>query len=72
MVGVRYGDERMRRNLTGKGRAFLVVGTLCLSTGAVWFTVGAHSPLAHAACGLLFGFGVTLNIASWVVGRRSA
>ncbi len=61
----------MRRDLSGKGRALLVLGTLCVSTGAAWFTVGAQSRLAHAACGLLFGLGVTLNVGSWFVGRRA-
>ncbi len=55
----------MRRDLSPRGRALLVAGTLCVSTGAVWFTVAAHSPLAHAACGLLFGLGLTLNVGSW-------
>ncbi len=61
----------MRRNLSVKGRALLVVGTLCISAGAVWFTVGAHSPLAHAGCGLLLGLGVTLNVGSWFLPQRS-
>ncbi len=59
----------MRRDLSEKGRAFLVVGTLCVSTGAVWYASGAASPLAHLASGFLFGLGVTLNTASWFVGR---
>ncbi len=54
----------MRGNLSVKGRALLVAGTLCLSTGAVWFAVGAQSALAHAASGLLFGLGLTLNVGS--------
>ncbi len=54
----------MRRDLSGKGRAFLVAGTLCVNTGAAWFAVGAHSALAHAACGFLLGMGLTLTVAS--------
>lgn len=61
----------MRRDLTLKGRAFLVAGTLCVSTGAAWFTVGAHSAFAHAACGFLYGLGLTLNVASWSHRARS-
>ncbi len=59
----------MRQNLSTKGRAFLVTGTLCVSTGAAWVAVGAGSPLAHAAGGLLVGLGLTLNLASWFLGR---
>ncbi len=66
----------MRGDLSRKGRAFLVAGTLCIGVGAVGFTqlsVGAVAApaLAHFACGLLFGVGLTLNVASWFVGRRA-
>ncbi len=63
----------MRRELSWKGRAFLVVGTLCIGAGAVLFTqlpagAGVAPALAHGASGFLFGLGVTLNIASWFMG----
>ncbi len=62
----------MRGELSRTGRALLVAGTLCVSTGAVWFTAGADSGLAHAACGLLFGLGLTLNVGSWFCRARSS
>ncbi len=64
----------MRRELSRKGRAFLVAGMLCIGVGAVAFAQSSAGsapalPLVHFACGLLFGLGLTLNLASWFVGR---
>ncbi len=66
----------IRRALTTKGRVFLVAGTLCVCVGAAGTAVlpagaGPHAEVIHFARGLLVGLGVTLNAASWFVGRRA-
>ncbi len=64
----------LRQELTMKGRAFLVAGTLCVglaAAGTALTPAGTGSDLLHFARGVLYGLGVTLNIASWFVGRTA-
>ena len=62
----------LRPDLTVKGRVFLFLGTLCIgfaAAGTALAVPGPHADVMHFARGVLYGLGLTLNIASWRIGR---
>ncbi len=66
----------MTRDLTTKGRVFLVAGTLCVciagaATALLPAAPGPHADLVDFSRGLLYGLGVTLSVASWFMGRAA-